>query len=388
MTKRTRWGAMTTMLLLVAAEPYVPVDRDEVLETLPRELLARRDELADLRRALLDRPDDLALATDVAARCVALGKSTGDPRHFGYARAALRPWWERPDPPVEVLRLRAKLLEADHLYAAALADQRRVLDHQPGDVQAWVEVANLHRVRGEYEEAYDAASRLAEVAGPVHAEFARAPLDVVTGRAAGAAARLEQLRKIAEANAPDAVPWVRTLQADIAVALGNYDEAETHFRAGLALAPQDFYLLRGYGDFLLERGRADAVLPLLEDHTADTGVLLTAAIAARQTGDSRAQEWRSQLRMRFDEIRLRGGEPHGRFESRFVLVVEKDPARALAIALENWEQQKELNDARNVLEAALATNQPAAAAPVIAFLQKHGTEHVELQRLVRELESP
>ena len=60
----------------------------------------------------------------------------------------------------------------------------------------------------------------------------------------------------------------------------------------------------------------------------------------------------------------------------------------LAVALDNWALQRQHRDTRNLLEAALAADDPAAAVEAIGFLSKHATQDAVLQRLVDRLESP
>ena len=165
------------------------------------------------------------------------------------------------------------------------------------------------------------------------------------------------------------------------------ERAEQHFRDGMSNNPSDFYLMRTYADFLLDRGREEQVLQLLRENTKDNGILLRAAIAARRSGKAeQADQWLTQLESRFEEIRLRGSKPHGRFEARYALELKDDPQRALTIALANWQQQKETRDTRNVLEAAIAAKNHVAAQPVLEFLAANGTEDVVLQRLALRLE--
>jgi Tfp pilus assembly protein PilF len=370
-----------------AAEPYLPTDDAEVLEILPRSLLAGRDELTALRRRLAAVPSDADLATDVAARYLQLGNQEGDPRFYGYARAAIGPWWDAADVPPEILQLRAKLKEKEHRYDDAVADLERLLAKRPRDVQAWVEVANIRLVQGRYTEARQACDALSEFADPTQAMICRAPLQVMTGQAQQAYDAITSLVGVARRRLPGAVQWMITMQANITTALGDDERAERHFREGLANQPADMYLLRTYADFLLDQGREREVLELLGEHTSDNGVLLAAAIAARRCGeDQLAHEWQAQLESRFEEIRLRGTEPHGRFEARCALELQDDPQRALSLALANWQRQKEIPDTRNVLEAALAARDYAAAQPVVEFLAEQGTQHVVLRRLADRLE--
>ncbi|MEL7238355.1 MAG: hypothetical protein AAGK78_05785, partial [Planctomycetota bacterium] len=116
------------------------------------------------------------------------------------------------------------------------------------------------------------------------------------------------------------------------------------------------------------------------------GVLLRAAIAAKQDGDeSRSAAWTNELADRFEAIRRRGDLPHGRYESRFYLDLRSDPPRALELAEENWAQQKEYRDTRNLLEAALAAGSPDGAQAAVEFLRNTGNEDVRLQALSRQV---
>lgn len=171
------------LIAVCHAAPYRPAADAEVLETLPRVLFETRDQLTTWRRQLAERPDDLDVAVQVASAYVLIGKREGDPRFYGYARAALEPWWNQKKPPLPVLKLRAKLKERDHEYDAALADQRLVLEAAPQDIQAWIEVANLNWVKGRYDKSREACEQLAAFAPTLWVILCRTPTQAVTGRA-------------------------------------------------------------------------------------------------------------------------------------------------------------------------------------------------------------
>jgi Flp pilus assembly protein TadD len=380
-------AALATGAAALAGEPYVPKDDDEVLETLPRDLLSGRDELDTLRRQLSKDPKNVELAGNVASRYLQMGKSAGDPRFYGYAQAALQPWWEAASAPPPILKLRAKLKERDHRYDAALADLKLALEKQPQDAQVCMELANIYWVQGKYAEARGVCDRLREFAGTVPTIMSNTPILAVTGEAEYAYASLIRVLPIVRQDYPSALQWIYTMQADIAVALGRSEQAEQHFREVLADEPENDYVLRSYADFLLDQGRDEEVVTLLREYTSDTGKLLPAAIAAHRAGQKAlAAEWRTQLKNRFEENRLRGNPPHGRYEARYELELMNDPKRALALAQDNWQQQKQPSDSRILLEAAIAAKDPAAARPVVEFLKKHGTQHVVLERLMQMLE--
>jgi tetratricopeptide (TPR) repeat protein len=380
-------AALSTSIAAVAAEPFIPRDDGEVLEILPRSLFASRDELTTLRRRLAEDPENAELASNVASRYLQLGKSEGDPRFYGYAQAALGPWWEAASAPPAILKLRAKLKERDHRYDEAVADLGLLVEQQPQEVQAWIELANIYRVQGKYAEARGACDRLSEFAGTVPTVLCSAPILAVTGKAEEAYASLTEILPTVRERWPTTVQWILTMQAEISRALGNVDVAEQHYRDGLANEPADSYLLRSYADLLLDQAREEEVVRLLREHTSDTGILLCAAIAARRHGqDAVADQWQRQLKGRFDESRLRGNPPHGQFEARYALELLNNPQRALALAEANWKLQKQPPDSRYFLEAAISAQDPARARPVVEFLEESGTQDVVLERLIQRVE--
>ena len=82
---------------------------------------------------------------------------------------------------------------------------------------------------------------------------------------------------------------------------------------------------------------------------------------------------------------MRGDTVHQREEARFALAAERDPARALRLAQQNWRVQREAADARILLEAAAAADAPGAAAPALAWLADTGCQWPRLRALAASL---
>ena len=380
-------GGLMVAASLLASDPYVPSSDDEVLVVLPKSLLDNRDELQRLREQLEANPSNPETAALVAGRYIGIGKREGDPRFFGYARSAIQPWWDADDAPAEMLRLRAELKEQDHQYDAALLDLERARKLDPENTTTLIELVNIFRVQGKYPQALEVGEKLRAIAGPAPADMVIAPIEALTGKADIAYEKLSQLLPAAEQAWPEALPFVNAMRANVAEAMGKTDEVESHYRDSLAASPADLALLRGFGDFLIDEDRPDEALELLRDHTSDNGILLAAAIAARQSGNGKlADDLTQQLAERFGEIRLRGSQPHGRFESRYWRELKDDAPQALRVALENWQRQKEIPDTRALLEAAIAAKNPTAAQPAIDFLKRFKTQHVVIERLVQQLQ--
>src|SRR5262249_51373166 len=133
--------------------------------------------------------------------------------------------------------------------------------------------------------------------------------------------------------------------------------------------PDDQYLLAAYADFLLDRDHAAEVANLLAGRDRAEHLLLRLVLAEQRIGSPRLDDDKRAVGEAFASARRAGHAVHEGDEARFALHVLADPRRALALALGNWRSQRESRDARAVLEAALACNDAAAAAPVLAWMR-------------------
>jgi Tfp pilus assembly protein PilF len=366
------------------AAPHLPAHGAQVVEVLPWRGDARQRELRALREQLAAAPRDLALATSLARRQIELGRRHADPRYFGYAQAALAPWWSEANPPAEVRVLRASLLQTSHRFAPALADLDAVLRVDGADAQAWLTRANILTVQARYDEARAACAQLARLATPMVAATCAAADNPANG--ARSTVLLEALYQRERGADAATDSWVATVLAELAVRRGAAQDAERHYRSALAATPDDSYVLGSYADFLLDAGRAAQVVALLEPHQRIDGLLLRYALASRATGlTQQAARAQNELKARFDAAALRKDGTHLREHSRYALRLANDPALALRLARDNWQDQKEPADARVLLEAALAANDATAATPVLAWMRASGIDDVQLAALAAKL---
>jgi len=178
-----------------------------------------------------------------------------------------------------------------------------------------------------------------------------------------------------------------TRLAEFSLVLGEPDRAERHFKEALSLGVNDQFLLAAYADFLLDRGRPAEVVTLLKDWTRSDVLLLRLALAEKAVKAPALDQHVQNLKARFDAAALRGDNLHQQEEARFNLHLLQRPARALALARENWALQREPRDARIFIEAALAANDPVAAQPVLDWLASAGYEDPYLRQLAARLKA-
>jgi predicted Zn-dependent protease len=308
----------------------------------------------------------------------------GDPRFVGYAQAALRPWSDNEAPPA-ILIVRAMLRQYRHEFDGALADLALALQRNPQNAEAHAWRAAIFMVRAEYGQAAEACAALTAQEDSLQAAGCSAYVEATTGRTRGAYDKLRTaLAARVDASAGERL-WVSTRLAEMAHRLGDAAAAEAHFRAALALDVGDNFLLAAYADFLLAQARAREAAALLRAHGRSDTLLLRLALATRALGLPEAERHTRTLGERFAAAALRGERLHLAEEARYLLDLRGDARAALAAAAENWKTQREPRDALVLLEAARAAGAPAAAAPVLEWLERSGFEHAGMRRLAAEL---
>ncbi|NVB76881.1 MAG: hypothetical protein HOV81_00670, partial [Kofleriaceae bacterium] len=174
-----------------------------------------------------------------------------------------------------------------------------------------------------------------------------------------------------------------TTLAELAIQKGDDGRAAWHLRAVLALDPADAYARAALADTMLDGDPAGASA-LLAGYEAIDNLLVRRAIAESRAHGPDAARLAAMMRERIAAAAVRGDRVHLREEAMFVLAVESDPDRALRLAIANWDQQKELADARLLAETAAEARDGAAAAPVIEWARNTGVRDIRLDRwLVR-----
>jgi Tfp pilus assembly protein PilF len=390
-------GALAAAVALLAAvfgsapraaafAPRVPADPNEVLES--RSLGAndgRSREIGSLRRALAATPRDLPRALRLAQLDIMLARERSDPRYLGHAQAALSPWWNEEAPPVDVLVLRATIRQSLHDFDAALLDLDRAVAMAPDHVQAWLTRAVVLSVRGRYAEASESCRRLLPLTTNLVATVCQSGIDSVTGHAAYAYGRVSEALAHVQAPSPDEEAWARSSLGEYAVRMGKLDDAQRELARTLEIDPNDSYARAAAADLFLDRGQPKEALALVRGKEVNDTLLLRIGVAEHRLGLPEATSHAAALGARFDASRLRGDVVHRREEARYWLEVKGDPARALALALANWDVQKEPADLRILLDSALAAKRPADVAPALAWLGETKLEDPFIAKTAAEL---
>ena len=355
--------------------PRVP-PRDEVVETqlLPKGIKQSVKKLTRLTITGGAASDTLsAQRIDGARKLIQAGRASGDPRTLGYAEAELSGMPETGPLGVEVLVLRATIEQSRHRFDAARALLDRALQQSPSHVQARLTRATVAHVRGDLAAARVDCDALREPAAAV-AEICSAINDSLSGKSAQAIKALEAVTDTALRA------WALSLAGEIHEQQGALDAAVRAYTASLAVG-NDLYTAVALANALIGQrhwSRAEAVLAPLPNTDA---VLLARWIAARRQQRD-ASGLQTQLAERFTAAQSRGELLHAREAASFALE-QGDNARALMLARQNWNDQREPADLRILASAAAAAGDAATLAEVKDWLSRTGLRDVRIERALQ-----
>lgn len=363
------------------SEPYIPASDATVLEHLPSTRDPRVRRFDALRRQTATKPD-LKRSVALANAYLDYGRDTGDARYLGRAQAVVAPWLAKRPPPVDALLVQATILQSRHQFDESRRVLQAILRRDPDNSQAWLTLSAVALVQGDVREAQRDCAQLITGSDALVAGGCIAARSTVTGNAKGALRLLDMLLQQAPNEQPSIKSWVHGLMADAAKTLGDHARAEQEFKAALQLAPGDNFLIADYADFLLARDRPREALELTRPFAQSDTSFLRQVMAEAALGLPQAKADIATMASRFRDLEQRGDSRlYAREEARFVLELQHDPARALRLALDDWSYQRAPEDARILLQAALAAEQPEAARDVLAFLARTGLEDPEIKAL-------
>jgi hypothetical protein len=370
------------------AAPYTPTSDAEVVERLPGRASDPAIRRVDsLRKQLAARPEDTTLRVEIARRYFDLAMAQGDPRYVGYASSALAPLAQSAAGNAEYWLLRGLIEQYTHQFDAALVSLAKsaALDNRSPEPLSWR--AAIFMVQAQYPAALVECERLAPLADPLLGAGCNAYVRAATGQLQPAFETLASTVRSAKTS-PEMLLWLYTRLAEMAMRLQRNEVAEDYFKRALQLGITDQFLLGAYADFLLARDRPGEVLTLLAGWERSDILLLRLTLAGQAAKDTRAADWATQLRDRFQAAALRGDRLHEQEAARFELGIDNQPAKALDLATRNYQDQKEPRDAEVLMRAALAAKQPRAAVPALDWLRTSKYEDPALKALADKLSTP
>ena len=385
--------AWTAVLLFALAGPAFAAPRlpdrdDAILERLPtraNDPVAR--EVRELRSRLTANPKSLDLALQLARKYFDLAGAEGDPRYVGYAEAIIRPWKNGSAADARVLLMSALIRQYRHEFAPAMQELDEVIRLEPSNTEAILWQFALNLVQADYAGARASCARAAPHSTRLSAIACTAVIDSIGGKSRAAYDALSAAMARYPSADPEYRQWAITRLGEMAQRFGDRILAERHFKEAIATGFVDGFVLAAYADLLIDDKRYAEVIDLLKNWVASDILLVRLAIAETAIGAPLAADHRSALADRFAAAALRGDRLHQQEEARFALDLQKNPARALALAVDNWQHQREPRDALVLMLAARGAEKPAAALPALEWMANTGYEDPRYRALAAELRS-
>jgi predicted Zn-dependent protease len=312
---------------------------------------------------------------------MALGRASLDDRYFGRAETLLRgalPCVYRKsaglqfdrcvrETDAEALLAYADLLQHGHDFAAAERALDQLLARDATNARARLMRASIRLARGDPQQALGDCKRLILTGGAFVASVCIAQAIGLNGKLADAISLIETLDF---ASMPgESRAWALSILADLYERRGNSNAAIATIERALLADERSVALEIQAVDLFLRHGKARRAGELLHTLPDAAAVILRRARVAKELQQNDANELRDRwFALAVAEERL-GIATHGRDRAIGELHLMNRPADALRFALANWQQNRDIEDARIAIAAAEAADVPDAASQIRAWLQ-------------------
>jgi tetratricopeptide (TPR) repeat protein len=362
----------TVQLTALAATQLRPQSDSEVIEVLPA-ITRNRPLAVEIGKA----PADAQLAATASRQAISIARQTGDNRYWGRAQAALAPWWDRADAPVDLAVLQATVQQGRHEFEASRKVLVAALARQPAHAQAWLNLAALERLSARYDDSLAACREVARAGQGLYAQACELETRSMQGQHDQAIRGLAQL--LTQVSDADTQSWLLSLQAEARERAGQDAAALAAYQQSLARQP-DLYTSIALCDLLLRKGNNSQALAVLTPLPQTDAVVLRQGIAWRRLGDARWREALATFKERVADLKRRGDDPglHGRELAMSALWLEDDAAGALALARKNLLLQREPVDWWLALQSAQAAGNAKAASELSSDWTRAGLKDARL----------
>jgi tetratricopeptide (TPR) repeat protein len=364
------WG-LTGFAGYCSAAPYRPVD--------PNLELAHG--LSPYRASLTVAAPTLAVAITEAQSLIVEGRRRADVRAFSYAEKLLVPFAGQIKTNAELSLLSADIHQYRHDFTGAVQILDDLVHREPQNASARLMRAEIRLAQGRGRDALQDCLSLVGRESPWIWSACAAQAYAISGRLAAAKQLLSATLRDAAIEGERGA-WAAGIMADLNAQSGEPAEAETWLRRALAANPDDHVAAIQLLDQWILSGRTQQALEWLRDRPVSDAYLIRKAQALAALDPAQSRLVVTDLERRFADADALGDRTHLRERALFELLFG-DPKAALAHARENFQTQRELVDARLVLQAAASLHDKGGAAQVVAWLRD---THAEDARLTPELE--
>ncbi len=283
-------------------------------------------------------PADLAASVRQA---ITLARQTADPRYLGQAQALIGAQWSNPAASYEVATLQATIEQSRHEFTQArLTLQAALAKPAASHAQAWLTLATIERVQGNYKQAEIACKNITTPAAQIYAKACLLETQSLQGQWDASRKGFNALLR--EQSLPSQQAWLLSLLAENEERAGNAPAALKHYALSLKL-DSDGYTALAYADALLRQKQAALAIAALQNQPNSDSVLIRRAHAYKMLGDPQHQGIAQELDIRFAAAAQRdpNNPGHAREQALLALYVHDNAQAALVFAQTNLKLQRE-----------------------------------------------
>jgi tetratricopeptide (TPR) repeat protein len=369
------WSCVT------GAEAYRPTDPDVVLARVPVHARSVGKALTPLK------------AFQQAQRELTLGRTTLDERHFGRARAVLEAAVPclREEPAdrvagcaadqlsIDLLITYADVLQRVHRFDAAVRALDASLRLEPRNSQARLMRAAIRLAQGDPRTALKDCTALVGSTSSMAATACIAQSIALTGRLDDAQ-RLLSEHLINVETGGESMAWAWSIFSELNERRGDFVGAIESMREAIHADPENGSLRLQAADLMLRANRPMQAREMIERLPDVEPVILRRALAANIQGSSDSNELAMKWRSLTDHAERLARPIHLRDAAVAELRLFDRPERALRYALANWNESKDIEDARLRIACAQASFRPEAAQPVWAWIDALNIQDVAIDK--------
>jgi len=346
------------------AKSFIPKDVDIVLYKIPASSLSYQKQTR-LRSPTNKSVDWISVNKKIESLLV-IGRVDSDPRYFGQAEAIIRPYLQDANVPHSTLLLWADILQHGHEYSASLTVLDSILNrlkiesrrrNQSIKIATHLMRATIYIAQGNVKKAMQDCRALIGKTSMLISITCIAQAKSVTGELERSrlllSAQLNNVNPAMEASDGSSIrAWAYTTLGEISMHLALERDAEKSFQNGLRHNPNDYYLAERYCDLLIEQKRFIECITLVKDKTHVTPLLLRAAISEKNIEQSKSRYYRSLIKKKLDIAPDTGRGEHLRDLAIYNLTLRHNSKLAYKYASQNWQTQKQFEDALILVQAA------------------------------------
>lgn len=331
-------------------------------------------ELRRMHRALRKAPNDPELAAKFAQAALQRYAEVGDARLVGRTEAALAPWRGEARPPLDIWRLKGRLLQNRHRFSEAADNLELLLASHPEDTEARLLAADASRRLGRIDRARVHCLAMALNGNGMLAGLCAAEQALAVGNFQDAGAIVSGLLESERPVPDELLAWALAIRGDAATARAEVESAVEDYRASLQAKPT-FPVQLALADALITGRLWPEAESLLSELPDTEPVILRRAMLARQSGRAGLQSAvEAAAAIYSGDPGNSHAERHYREKALFHLYVDQDIEAAISAARINWKQQKGWEDGNLLLRAAIAGNRSDAARPVVEWRHRQQKE--------------